>query len=187
MGNITINKGLLLDERDLDGLPHAGLESLAERIHDHLVNEFEAEDGWPLLEILGVASERFGATHCFPFEDARPQWIAATGNVRSALLAECQRLGLPDPEALLDMAHTAQGAIETRLRARICEHVMAGEDGAAENLLCALAGLGESGLPGVLDRTSFSDAGDEMLHDFRTADHGPGTRLLAEIAFNWGQ
>ena len=63
MGNITFNKGLLLDERDLDGPPHAGLESLAERIHDHLVEEFEPEDGWPLLEILGVASERFGATH----------------------------------------------------------------------------------------------------------------------------
>ncbi len=186
MGNITINKGLLLDERDLDGRPHAGLESLAERIHDHLALELEPED-WPLLEILGVASERFGATHCFPFDNARPRWISATGDVRSALLAECRRLGLPDSEALLEMADTAPGAIAPRLRAGVCAHVMAGEDGAAQNLLCALAGLGKSGLPGVLDRASFSNAGDETLHDFRSADHGPGTRLLAEIAFNWGQ
>ncbi|SEK10261.1 hypothetical protein MAA5396_04845 [Marinovum algicola] len=50
-----------------------------------------------LLEILGVASERFGATHCFPFEDARPQWIEATGEVHCALLAECRRLGSPIP------------------------------------------------------------------------------------------
>ncbi|MBR9765838.1 MAG: hypothetical protein GYB53_20545 [Rhodobacteraceae bacterium] len=91
-----------------------------------------------LLEILGVASERFGATHCFPIEDARPQWIEATGDVRSALLAACRRLGLPDPEALLDMADTAQGLIEPRLRALICKHVMAGEDGAADNLHSAL-------------------------------------------------
>ncbi|SEK10256.1 hypothetical protein MAA5396_04846 [Marinovum algicola] len=85
------------------------------------------------------------------------------------------------------MADTAQGLIEPRLRALICKHVMAGEDGAADNLHSALASPGECGLPGVLDRASFSDGGDEMLHDFHTEDHGPGTRILAEIAFNWGQ
>jgi len=41
MGNITIKKGLLLNDRDLDGLPHAGLESLAEWIYDHLALELE--------------------------------------------------------------------------------------------------------------------------------------------------
>ena len=126
-------------------------------------------------------------THCFPFDDARPRWIEATGDVRSAILTECRRLGLPDPEGILDMADTAPDAIERGLRARVCEHVMAGQDGTAEDLLSALAGLGGSGLPGVLNQASFSYGEDERLHDFRAVDYGPGTRLLAEIAFNWGQ
>lgn len=187
MGNYTVSKGILLDERDFEGAPHAGLESLAERIHDHLADEFELEEGWPLLEVLGVASERFDGTHIFGFESTRPQWIDAEGDFRSALLAEYERLRLPEPEALLRLAETAPTAVEPGLRQKICEQVLAGAYRHAERLMSALADIREVRLPGIRTEDHFSREGDEELLDFRQANHGPGTRLLAEIAFNWGQ
>ena len=95
MGNITINKGLLFDERDLDGPAHTGFECLAERLHDHTVEELEPEDGWPLIEIPGIASERFGATHFFRLGRVATRWIEPEGDFRRAVLAECGFLHLP--------------------------------------------------------------------------------------------
>ena len=64
---------------------------------------------------------------------------------------------------------------------------MAGEYRIAKALLSALSGLDQSGVPGAIDQSFFSYEGDEMLYDFRAFDHGPGTRILAEIVIDWGQ
>ena len=69
MGNIIYYKGILLDENDLEGAPHACLETLSATVHDLLLDAFEPEgdldSGCPELELYGLASERFEATHLY--------------------------------------------------------------------------------------------------------------------------
>lgn len=184
MGNYTVSKGILLDERDFKGASYVSLEELAEKIHDPLREEFESERGWPDLEILGIASERFGATHIFGFKNAGPQWIDPKGDFNSFLVAEYKRLGLPDPEAILS-ANPA--TVELLLQQKICEQVRVGAYGYAEKLISALSDIFSVGLPGIREACHFCEIGDEDLFDFRDANHQPGTRLLAEISFTWGQ
>ncbi len=189
MGNIIYHKGLLLDERDF-GEPHPCMETLTATIHDYLLDEFEFHDDGqlPVLELVGLASARFGATRMFcDGYAARSIWIQKEGDFRTALLHEFRHLDLADPEAILQAENGAVEALELLLQRKICDAVMAAHYGYAERLIASIANLREADLPRIRSPWAFERDGDDDLYDFRKANYGPGNRLLAEISFDWGQ
>lgn len=192
MGNYIVKKGILLDERDFETGLHATLDGLAETVCAYLHNAFghldpEMDDTPPWLEIDGIVSERFEAAYIDTCPWTRMHWINPTGGFRAALLEECKWLDLPNIEHLLDLVDAEPEAAEPTFRTAACEAVMAGCYHAAENLISALADIRSTGIPAVRPAGHFSRDGDERLYDFREQRHPVGTRLLAEIGFNWGQ
>ena len=190
MGNYIVKKGILLDERDFEIGPHSTLGGLAEMVDDYLENEFgnvdpEMDDTMPSLEIYGIVSERFDASEIY--DSYQMCWISPAGGFRAALLEECKRLGLPNPEVLLDRSETDPEAVEEGLRTAVCSAVMAGNYHDAKRLLSAAVGVRDGQSPFLGNQDYFSKDGDESICDFRDQLHPRGTRILAEIGFNWGQ
>ena len=190
MGNYIVTKGILLDERDFEGWPHETLDSLADTVCSYLEEEFGNPDPWsedtlPSLEIDAILSERFDAAWVDSLKWSR--WIQPEGGFREALLPEFKRLPLPDPEKLLDLAEADPAALEPGLRTMVCDAVMAGDYGPAQTLISVLGDIRSSGIPGVAHRNEFDTHEDDVLYDFREKWRPAGSRILAQIGFNWGQ
>lgn len=190
MGNYIVKKGILLDESDFETGPHATFDSLADAVAEFLQNEFgnldpEMDDTPPWLEFDAIVSERFDAAEIYSWKPAH--WIDPAAGFRAALLKECKRLGLPKPEELLDLTDADPETLEPGLRKAVCDAVMAGDYHGAETLISALSVIRCGGIPGVMPFSQFSRDGEERLYDLRAQSHPPGTRILAEIGFNWGQ
>lgn len=187
MGNDRRYKGLLLDEADFALPRDCDMEALAQAVEDYLVAEFSDEFDHPSLEIIGVVSEGLGQTTACSSDHVRAVWVKPDMQFRDIFLGIATRLGIPEPLVLNALKTARPDDIETHLEDRIKAHVDDRDYDGAQMLMEHLRGLRASGVPGVIEAGGFDTRGDDEIVDFRVNNYGPGQRILAEIAFNWGQ
>lgn len=187
MGNDRRYKGLLLDEADFALPRDCDMQALTEAVEDYLVAEFSDEFDHPYLEIIGVVSEGLGETTACSSDRVRAVWVKPDMQFRDIFLGMATGLGIPEPLATTTLKTGRTDGIETHLENRIRAHVDDRDYDGAQKLMAHLPGLRSSGVPGVIEAGGFDTRGDDEIVDFRVNNYGPGQRLLAEIAFDWGQ
>lgn len=192
MGLHYVNKLLLLDERELPLTPAAAtFPELEAAVVAECSAEFEgAEDpefedtGFPEYELLGIASERFNRSSLHDGNYAEPTWLQDAG--WDATVEDVFKWTGCGSHAQLDPHADGQQGFEDRMRSEILQHISAAQYGQAGDLCHALAGFQKSGgLPGFRDAYHMTTGGEDDLLDYRRQNHGPGQRILAEIAFVW--
>ncbi len=187
MGNDLRHKGLLLDEADFALRRDCDMETLAQAVEEFLVAEFCNEFDHPSLEIIGVVSEGLGQTTACPFDRVQAIWVKPNRAFKDIFLGIAAELGIPEPLAVNAMTTARTDGIETHLKDRTREHLDLRDYDGAQMLMEHLSGLRSSGVPGVKGAGEFDTRGEDLIVDFRVNNYGPGRRILAEIAFNWGQ
>ncbi|SEK10272.1 hypothetical protein MAA5396_04843 [Marinovum algicola] len=187
MGNDRRYKGLLLDEADFALPRNCDMEALTEAVEGYLVPEFSDEFDRPSLEIIGVVSEGLGQTTACSSDHVRPTWVKPDIEFRDIVLGIAIGLGFPEPLAITTLETGRTDGIEAHLENRIRALVEDRDYDGARMLMEHLSGLRSSGIPGVIEASSFDTRGEDEIVDFRVNNYGPGRRILAEIAFNWGQ
>ena len=187
MGNDCRYKGLLLDEADFALPRDCDMETLAQAVEGYLMAEFSDEFDHPSLEIIGVVSEGLGETTACSSDDVRAVWVKPDMQFRDIFLGMATGLGIPEPLAITTLETGRTDGIEAHLENRIRTHVEDRDYDGAQILMENLSGLRSSGVPGMKQASGFDTDGDDMIVDYRVNNYGPGRRILAEIAFNWGQ
>ncbi len=194
MGNHIVRKGILLDECDFRGAARMHLAGLADRIADYLAQEFDKRhvddiNDVPTYALDGIAFERFETSHIADADNgmSRREWIRPGLGFKQVMLAELEKLETPHDLAIQVLSSSTAEEVERYLRQAVCEEVMQGNYVWAEDLMASLCDISAVGLPCIRTAEHFSTAGFSQLLDFRKANYGPRTRILAEISFNWGQ
>ena len=186
MGNYVNTFGILLDEQDLPSFPHTSCDALAETVENILHGEFANEDDWPAFEFYGIASERFGTSSMFE-ESKHIRLLKSEGTFLDALTNVFNAADVPDPAAFAQQIKDGTENMRAQLVRKAHEYLDEGWYYQAERAAAALRSMKATGMPGIKAETYFNSFGDEGVFDFRKADRGSGTRLLAEIGFNHGQ
>ena len=182
MGLHYVNKCVLLDEHDIDGLAEVGdFETFAQMVEAACAEEFSPEMDFPEYQYLGTVSERFDSAQAKEADYAEPHFLdgGAGWNANLGGIAACA--GLSD-EALKSLEGGA-ARFEADTRHEIQRMLEARDYTQAQSLCGALLGLQRSGLPGFRDGLDMSYGGDNEALDCRVQNHGPGRRILAEFAF----
>ncbi len=200
MGNYIVHKGILLDECDFRGAPRMHVSGLADRISDYLAQEFDHVDvifdedfdgtnDMPTYALEGIAFERFDTSYIADPDHwlARREWVLPGLGFRQIMRAELKKLEIPHELAVQVLCSPTAEYVEQYLRQAICEQVTQGNYSWAEDLMASLADISTVGLPSIRTAGHFSNSGPSQILDFRNANYGPGTRILAELSFNWGQ
>lgn len=192
MGNYIVKRGILLDERDLDVPQEATLDCIENAVIKYLEERFgnsdpETWDNPPWLETDGMVAERFGMARVY--SDKWMNWVRRERGFTDALLGERTRLEDMDINLVdfLDLLEVERKVLEPRFREKICKAVMENDLVQAEQLISILEDLRLGHIPGVQPKFRFDRDGEEGIFDFRDEHYAAGTRILAEIGFNWGQ
>lgn len=195
MGSIIYNNGILFDERELGTLSLNG-DALATAIYDSLIEAFpfittfgsheDYDDRGPWLEIFGFASERLGTSVSFDDFTGKASWIREGRDFRSTLRDALYGVALPNLDLVVQEDHAAILALRAGLERSACDRIAAGSYDEATRLLETLSQMGEHSLPGIL-RGEPAETDSDGLFDMRNHCKGPGTRIFAEIGFDWGQ
>ncbi|WP_281969151.1 hypothetical protein [Roseovarius nanhaiticus] len=185
MGRYYVNKGLLLDERDIPDRRHTTkITDLAASLRDHISFECpQSEDGFPQFEVLGITSERLDRSWLFPGAYARPVWIENAQTFPDSLCRLFKLYGLDDPNEILRLISAAPDDLERLLQREICQHVMAKTYDEATRCLSAVADFREVGLPCIDACGDVEMSGETEMIDMRSANHPAGTRIIAEVAY----
>jgi len=187
MGNDIRHKGLLLDEADFALPRDCDMETLTEAVNKFLVAEFSNEFDHPSLEIFGLVSEGLDQTTACRGDSEEAIWVKPDQGFQDIFLAIAAELDLPEPQAIIALRTARTHDIETHFEDRIKKHIDLREYHDAQLLIEHLSGVRLSGIPGVKGADDFDTRGEDLIVDYRVNNYGPGRRVLAEIAFNWGQ
>lgn len=184
MGLHYVNKCILLDEQELDGALAADFDALEQKVQAECASLFEEEDSFPVYEYLGFTSERFDRTAIAGADYAEPEFLAPEHDWWANVTYVASQLGgLPEEE----LAGLPGGGLrfEASLRSRLEQLVRQGDYQGAQALCVLLDGIKRSGLPGFREEDNMTMGGDADALDFRSGNHGTGSRIVAEIAFVW--
>jgi hypothetical protein len=189
MGNIIYNNGILLDEREL-GTLSLDRDDLAQAIHDFLLATWSTGDDYddgPSLEIFGCAVERLDTSFSFEGSFPKASWIREGRTFRATFRHALQGVDLPDLDVVVREDHAAILALRSDLQRSARDCIAADSYGEAAGILRALREIDGQGLPGISPGWCLSDDCDGGIFDFRERTGVLGTRILAEIGYNWGQ
>lgn len=187
MGSDLRHKGILLDEADFALPRDCDMETLVKAVEEYCEAEFQYEDEYPLLEVLGVAAEGFDETVDYSSFGSRAVWLKPNTGFRDVFIKLANGLGLPEALAASTIDTGRTEDLETYLKDRIRTHLDERDFYGARHVMEQLPQLRSIGLPGVQDAGEFDTRGRDMIVDWRVNNYGLGRRVLVEIAFDWGQ
>ena len=189
MGIYHTNKCLLLDEQDFTpgGFdPKLNLDDLVEYASEQagdLAGTDDEMDGGPLIEVLGVVSERFNA-FCLESDDCDPSFVQESWRATLHKVGTC--LANVDADTMNLFLDTGDvDTLEKVQKALLFEAVEADRYFVAEELIDGLKGLAASGLPGFVSDMEMTCGGDDAAYDVRQGKYAPGTRVVVEYAVFW--
>lgn len=188
MGATYVNRTLLFDERDHEiSLEADNHEELFDKTYASFMNDvlrYDDVEDWN-IEPVGFLTERFNH---FTDEGGYKGPNLLSGAVgwndgMSRILQEFLHLEPIETARFLEtddpqmIANRLQHSLETGLSYR---HGIHREH---ESVLMGIANLG---MPGFEESGIFFEHDDDRLCDFRQKDHGPGRRMLMEVAYILG-
>ena len=183
MSSHIIYKQVLLDERDLDLPADATPDVFYEALHDRIAALFpEPEAGDYILEILGAASERLDTTEVFEADFSEPYGIREGRTFRDCLLSLATIAGIADPDRILHLLETGPDRVVEEIAAQASRAISEGAYKRAKSLLDAIIDVRAVGIPCVRSCLRSETSGEDEVADLRYGNHGPGTRIFAEIA-----
>lgn len=188
MGNLLTYAGLLLDECDFGINATATAAEAVEIVSEHLEERFapEIESTPPIVGVRGVTLERLDVSITRDHALAGLPWIGQGLGFRETMIQACITAGLPRPLAEAVVTSADFSAVEADLLEQIQSRLKARQYARAAQLTDCLPRLSVTGLPMVRHESWVDRSGGDEMYDFRIANYGPGTRLLALLEFDWG-
>ena len=188
MGSYYVNKLLLLDEKDAEQVYGFGFDSFDE-LREYMMQFAEEEIGdrsGPEIVTIGCASERFNRSR--EWSDYHDTCWASTGLTwHQSLERLYSTLGGIDAAIVrkfLQSENVQDLLLGVKLQIGGCldEENFA----TARNLITSLENFKAAGLPCFRNARDFDASEEEGAYDLRKSNHGAGTRVLVEIALDWG-
>lgn len=188
MGSYYVNKLLLLDEKDAEQDYGFGFDDFDE-LREYMMQFAEEEIGnrsGPEIVTIGCASERFDQSR--EWSDYHGTCWASTGLTwHQSLERLYSRLGGIDAAAIskfqqFENTQELLDEVKEQIGGCLDEENFA----TARNLVTSLENLKAAGLPCFRTASDFDASEEEGAYDLRKSNHGPGTRVLVEIALDWG-
>lgn len=186
MGIYHTKKCLLMDENDFsrEGFdPALEIDDLAAEAESRLTDLAGDEEYGPIVEFLGLVSERYDTAYFEPSEfdpeHLKDDWRSTLNAVVSGFgsLDEAEAERFADSEDINELKQ--QSKIKLR------EAVEADDFHTAYGIIHDLLNLDRSGIPGVMRDIELTCGGNDAAYDVRNEKYARGTRLIAEFAVAW--
>jgi hypothetical protein len=186
MGMELTNTLLLLDENDLDhpyGDDFETFEDLVEALEDHATR---LDNGCSSLHLVGYASERFDTTQMGPDSYFTSYWLKEDAPWQAVLTCVFgQQANITG--AIVDAFFRTGdlNAFMAALKRHLVQSVIAERYSEVQSLSAAMEDATRAELPGFRHPACYSSSGLSDAYDMRDENHGPGKRVLLEIAHGW--
>ena len=187
MGMELTNTLLLLDENDLDhpyGDDFETFEDLVEALEDYATR---LDNGCSSLHLVGYASERFDTTQMGPDSYFTSYWLKEDAPWQAVLTCVFEQQARITGAIVDAFFRTGDlNALMAALKQRLVQSVIAERYSEVQSLSAAMEDATRAGLPGFRHPVCYSSSGLSDAYDMRDENHGPGKRVLLEIAHGWG-
>lgn len=188
MGNHVVYNGLLLDECDFGLDKTATADDVVETVTEHLDQRFapDFDDTTPIVDVKALVLERHDLSIDLRCGSKYIPWFEPDLGFAETMIKQCVSEGLPQDLAEAVVRSGDLASAEDEFLRQVHNHLRGRRYAHAVHLTACLPRLYDSGLPMVRHESWFEMMGSDEMYDFRIANYGSGTRLLAILAFDWG-